>query len=84
MVMPLVAVLVRRLHDTGRTGWWALASNVAVVLGMGMVIGATRAPQPGVAIFVVVVGLGMFVVPLAVFLFTLQPGDSSYNKYDYG
>jgi uncharacterized membrane protein YhaH (DUF805 family) len=23
-IVPALAVLVRRLHDTGRTGWWAL------------------------------------------------------------
>ncbi len=30
--LPLIAASVRRLHDTGRTGWWA-ALNVVPVLG---------------------------------------------------
>ena len=27
-IVPAVAVLVRRLHDTGRSGWWALIGFV--------------------------------------------------------
>ena len=27
-VVPLLAVLVRRLHDTNRSGWWALIGLV--------------------------------------------------------
>jgi uncharacterized membrane protein YhaH (DUF805 family) len=37
VALPNFAVLVRRLHDTGRSGWWALAAFVPllgfVVLG---------------------------------------------------
>lgn len=30
-IVPALAVLVRRLHDTGRTGWWALIGFVPFV-----------------------------------------------------
>jgi len=30
--LPALAVLVRRLHDTGRSGWWGLV-NLALVVG---------------------------------------------------
>lgn len=29
-VVPLLAVLVRRLHDTNRSGWWALIGFVPI------------------------------------------------------
>ena len=29
--LPALAVLVRRLHDTGRTGWWALLLPVPLI-----------------------------------------------------
>lgn len=29
-IVPALAVLVRRLHDTGRSGWWALIGSVPV------------------------------------------------------
>lgn len=30
-VVPLLAVVVRRLHDTGRSGWWYLVQLVPLV-----------------------------------------------------
>ena len=33
LLVPSVAVLVRRLHDTGRSGWWYWISLVPVVGG---------------------------------------------------
>jgi len=30
-IVPALAVLVRRLHDTGKTGWWALIGFVPIV-----------------------------------------------------
>ncbi|EEX40407.1 DUF805 domain-containing protein [Vibrio sp. Vb2880] len=29
--LPLVAVTVRRLHDTGRSGWWSLVCFIPVI-----------------------------------------------------
>jgi uncharacterized membrane protein YhaH (DUF805 family) len=31
MLVPGIAVTVRRLHDTGRSGWWVLISLVPVI-----------------------------------------------------
>lgn len=31
ILLPSIAVSVRRLHDTGRTGWWILFSFVPVI-----------------------------------------------------
>ena len=33
-ILPAIAVLVRRLHDTGRSGWWALIGLVPLVGGV--------------------------------------------------
>jgi len=30
-IVPLIAVTVRRLHDTGRSGWWALIGIIPLV-----------------------------------------------------
>ena len=30
-VIPAVGVGIRRLHDTGRSGWWILAANVPIL-----------------------------------------------------
>lgn len=31
-LLPLIAVACRRLHDTGRTGWWLLAPTLVSIL----------------------------------------------------
>jgi uncharacterized membrane protein YhaH (DUF805 family) len=33
-ILPALAVLVRRLHDTNRSGWWALIGLVPLVGGV--------------------------------------------------
>jgi len=37
-IVPALAVLVRRLHDTGRTGWWALIGLVPFVGGIVLLV----------------------------------------------
>lgn len=34
VVVPSIAVLVRRLHDTGRSGWWYLLSLIPLLGGL--------------------------------------------------
>lgn len=37
-IVPALAVLVRRLHDTGRTGWWALIGVIPLVGGIILLV----------------------------------------------
>jgi uncharacterized membrane protein YhaH (DUF805 family) len=37
-IVPALAVLVRRLHDTSRSGWWALIGLVPLVGGIVLFI----------------------------------------------
>ena len=37
-IVPAVAVLVRRLHDTGRSGWWALIGFVPVAGALALLV----------------------------------------------
>lgn len=38
LFMPTLAVSVRRLHDTGRTGWWILLSLIPFVNIIGIFV----------------------------------------------
>ncbi|MFJ9636869.1 DUF805 domain-containing protein [Streptomyces sp. NPDC101178] len=37
-IVPSLAVLVRRLHDTGRSGWWFLIAAVPLVGGIILLV----------------------------------------------
>src|SRR5262245_53715349 len=40
LLIPMIAVGVRRLHDTNRTGWWLLAPAVPYLIGFAMIMPA--------------------------------------------
>jgi uncharacterized membrane protein YhaH (DUF805 family) len=48
VLIPSIAVTVRRLHDTGRTGWWILISLVPFVGGIVLLIFMLLDSQAGV------------------------------------
>ena len=37
-IVPALAVLVRRLHDTGKSGWWALIGFVPLIGGIVLLV----------------------------------------------
>lgn len=47
MLIPSLAVSVRRLHDTGRSGWWYLINFVPLVGGLILLIFLVLDSQPG-------------------------------------
>jgi uncharacterized membrane protein YhaH (DUF805 family) len=72
--MWLIALFVqiRRVHDFGRTGWWALAASVAPLLCVPLILITTEeiANIVGVAIgLVLVTGIGV------------PPGDAGENRF---
>ena len=66
-IVPLLAVTWRRLHDTGRAGWWALVPSaivlvtvvggLAATVGIGAALGAV-----GEADMALLAGAGLFVL----------------------
>lgn len=46
VLIPSLAVLVRRLHDTGRSGWWILISLVPLVGGIWLLVLLCLDSQP--------------------------------------
>jgi uncharacterized membrane protein YhaH (DUF805 family) len=47
MILPSLAVLVRRLHDTGRSGWWMLISLIPLVGGIWLLVLILEDSQSG-------------------------------------
>ena len=95
IIVPSIAVSIRRLHDTGRPGWWILLPLVPYILaiilgGAAMMGGAASGSAMGVGAGV---GLAMIFMLLALvcgillIVFYCQagtPGDNQYGPNPYG
>jgi uncharacterized membrane protein YhaH (DUF805 family) len=46
-VVPLLAVIVRRLHDTGKSGWWALISLIPLIGFIVLLVFTVQDSHPG-------------------------------------
>jgi uncharacterized membrane protein YhaH (DUF805 family) len=72
--VPQLAVTTRRLHDTGRSGWWQVSYLLpGVVLGIG-----TAAEQPVTAM---VAGLATLVLFVIVLVWLIRRGDAGPNRF---
>jgi len=47
VLIPGIAVGVRRLHDTGRSGWWLLLSFIPIVGTIVLIVFLASGSQPG-------------------------------------
>ncbi|GAC1476852.1 MAG: DUF805 domain-containing protein [Gemmatimonadaceae bacterium] len=47
LIIPSLAVTIRRLHDTGRTGWWLLVGCVPIIGAIVLIVFAVQDSQPG-------------------------------------
>lgn len=96
LIIPTIAVQVRRLHDTNRSGWWLGAFYLLYVLYfvlmfgmMGSVMrtaasgGATPAAQPSSGFFmgIMVLGTAMFIYMIVLLVFYCLPGTRGPNRF---
>jgi uncharacterized membrane protein YhaH (DUF805 family) len=47
LLLPSLAVTVRRLHDTGRSGWWILLGIIPVIGAIVLLVFECQDSQPG-------------------------------------
>jgi uncharacterized membrane protein YhaH (DUF805 family) len=45
--LPSLAVAIRRLHDTGRSGWWLFIALVPILGGLALFVFTVLDSQPG-------------------------------------
>jgi uncharacterized membrane protein YhaH (DUF805 family) len=94
-IVPSLAVAVRRLHDTGRTGWWVLLPIIpyclAFFLGGAAMMGGAASGSAigmtagmGVAGIFLLIGIICAIVLLVFMLLPSQPGDNRYGPNPYG
>ena len=47
ILIPSIAVVVRRLHDTGRSGWWLLIGLIPVLGSIVLIVFFVLDSEPG-------------------------------------
>ena len=79
LLLPSLAVTVRELHDTNRTGWWLLLPIELTVVGLvvGVSLIFTDLPILGVALSVLRSVVGF----VALLVFLIQPGNLHTDQY---
>lgn len=83
LIIPGIAVTVRRLHDTNRSGWWILAPLAFYLVALvGMVMTASSPDSPGLGgILLMVGGIGATILGLALLVFMFLEGTRGPNNY---
>jgi uncharacterized membrane protein YhaH (DUF805 family) len=95
LIIPTIAVQVRRLHDTNRSGWWLGAFYLLYVvyfvlmfgiLGSVMSPAATvntppTPPNAGMLTGVMVLGFAMFIYMIVLLVFYCLPGTKGANRF---
>ena len=80
-IIPSIAVGVRRLHDTNRSGWWILLPMVPYGIGFAMAGPAIMSGSMaglGMAGIFFLIGL---ICAIALLVFLVLPGTRGDNKY---
>lgn len=92
-LLPTLAVQVRRLHDTNRSGWWLggfyLVYVIYLVFMFGVMSPAIRSaasgntppPSPAFAIGIGILGLVMFVYAIGLLVMYCLPGTRGPNRF---
>ena len=88
-LLPWLAVSVRRLHDTNRSGWWLLALFLPLfvigfaalgALGAGL-DGAGSEPPGSIIVVLVIAAVAMIIVAIAMLVFMVTEGTNGPNDY---
>ena len=85
-IVPGIAVGIRRLHDTNRSGWWMLlmAPYLLVMVFAVMAVGGGGLAALGAAGLLSLVGLACALVLLVFMVLPGTPGDNRYGPNPYG
>ncbi len=91
LLVPSLAVTVRRLHDTNRSGWW-FGAYFLINIGFNVVSGAMltalgqNASSPEQMMVAMgglfgIFGIGMFIYAITLFVFFCLDGTPGPNRY---
>jgi uncharacterized membrane protein YhaH (DUF805 family) len=83
LLIPAIAVGVRRLHDTNHSGWWLLAPLAPYCLtfiGISMAASSGN-PGGGAGLMIMLGAAGAFILAIVLFVFMLLDGTRGANRF---
>ena len=84
-LLPGLTVTVRRLHDTGRSGWWIMlpiVTGILTVFASGYVEATSRGePTPMELALIGVPALLVLATSILLFVWMLLPSNPGNNRY---
>ena len=80
LLCPGIAVAVRRMHDTGRTGWWLLLP-IGVGAAAGGVMGMAAANGGDVGILGIILGVAYLASAILIIVWFCQRGTVGPNAW---
>ena len=81
LFIPSIAVSVRRLHDTDRTGFWLLLPPAIYVLAIAVMLAGAANQSGTTAAIAIVLSLLQWVASIVLLVFYCLPGTNGPNKY---
>ncbi len=77
---PMIALAIKRLHDTGRSGYWMLVPIGCQIAVLMMVLSFFRSAA-GTGLMFALLALALLLASLIVFVFFVLAGDEHSNEY---
>lgn len=81
LFIPTIAVSVRRLHDTDRTGFWLLLPPAIYVGAIAVMLGGAANQSDTTAAIAIVLSLLQWVASIVLLVFYCLPGTNGPNTY---
>lgn len=83
LFLPNLGVTIRRLHDTGRSGWWVWAPVIVYfpMLWAALSVATNRDSAIGMAAIMLLCGLVMLVISIIILVWLCQDSDPQENEY---
>jgi uncharacterized membrane protein YhaH (DUF805 family) len=80
-LIPYIAVSVRRLHDTDRSGWWILLPLLPILIGFGFIGAGAATGNPALMLISGVAMLIGFICAILVLVWYCLPGTQGSNRF---
>lgn len=80
-LIPYLAVSVRRLHDTDRSGWFVLLPLLPLFIALGVLVAGAVSMKPAFMVIGGVALLAALICSILVLVWYCQPGTRGSNRF---